>query len=251
MSYFGNIFLISGIGLMFISGPSCSVAQTHSLRPRSNVTIESVTKVYVAQNVQAYLVSFSYDFGMVPSVHLRGLGVLPPRGAYHYISKEMELEFLDSRSGSVLERVPMGETAVVAAKPPLNEIPPDSIFKKEGIHSFTWDAAIPLMERVNLVFGKYFLYSPHEDKQLIYLATTYTSLPLNRQLLENGVLAQIALLVSFPYDPTSGKYSFHIQYLLKEGRSLSDDFRPTSNMEIVKAANDFVGNLVNEMQTGK
>ncbi len=98
--------------------------------------------------------------------------------------------------------------------------------------------------------AKYFIYSRQNNK-LTYLATTYTPLPLNKKLADDGVFAELALLLSFPYDPASGKYSFHVQYSTKEGRALSDELRQTDNPEILQAANNFVDKIVAAMKAGK
>lgn len=212
--------------------------------------IVSAAKVLIAKNSPAYLVSFSYDFDKLPTIYIKGFGVVSSKGTYQYISTEKELQFCDPTTGAVLERLPIEETTVVAAKPPLNEIPGDNEFSS-GIHSYTWEVPVSLQERANAVLAKYFIYSPHENNKLTYLATTYTPLPLNKKLADDGVLAELALLLSFPYDPASGKYSFHVQYLTKEGRALSDELRQTDNPEILQAANNFVDQIVVEMKTGK
>lgn len=101
------------------------------------------------------------------------------------------------------------------------------------------------------MLAKYFNYLPHENNKLTYLATTYIQLRLNKKLTDRGVQAQLALLLSFPYDPAAGMYSFHVQYLANEGRALSDELRPTNNGEIIGAAKDFVDKIVAEMKAGR
>ena len=216
--------------------------------PRAKIV--SAAKVLIAKNRPAYLVSFSFDFDNSPSIYIKGFGVVSSKGTYQYISTEPELQFCDPTTGAVLERLPIEETTVVAAKPPLNEIPGDNEFS-QGIHSYTWELPVSLQERANAVLAKYFIYSPHENNKLTYLATTYTPLPLNKKLADDGVLAELALLLSFPYDPASGKYSFHVQYSTKEGRALSDELRQTDNPEILQAANNFVDKIVAAMKAGK
>ena len=90
--------------------------------------LESITKVFIAKNSPAYLVTYSYDFEKLRRVYVRGLGVVSGKGRYQYLSTSQELEFRDPTTDAVLERVPIRETAVVAAKPPLNEVPTENQF---------------------------------------------------------------------------------------------------------------------------
>jgi hypothetical protein len=214
----------------------------------SRVTLDSVDKVFIAENHPAYLVSFSYDFSITSTVYIKGLGVVPAKGRYQYLSDAQALEFWDPATNSELEKVPLKETIYKAAKPPLNEVPSQKDFSP-GFRSYTWELPTSLQERANQVLAHYFLYLPQENNRLTYLTTTFAPLTLSKKLTDSGVMAQLALLLSFPYDPTTGKYSFHIQYAAKEGRALSDELRPTSNVEILKAANDFVDKIVAEMKS--
>jgi hypothetical protein len=217
--------------------------------PVSPVTLVSVEKVLLGNNRPAYLVSFSYDFDQVANIYIKGFGIVPSSGTYQYVSNERELQFCDPTTRAVLERVSLEETAVVAAKPPLIDIPNDNQFS-QGSLPYIWDSPSSLQERANAVLKKYFLLLPHENNSYTYLATTYTPLPLNKRLADSGILAQIALLISFPSDPATKKYSFHVRYAAKEGRPLSDDLRSTNNAEILRLANSFVDNIVTEMKAG-
>ncbi len=226
--------------------------QTGNVKPATptSVKLESVTKVFIARNSPAYLVSYSYDFEKLRSVYIKGVGVVSSKGNYQYLSTAQELEFRDPTTDDVLERVPLQETAVVAAKPPLNEVPTENQFPP-GYRSYTWELPMSLQERANTVLAKYFNYLPHENNKLTYLATTYTQLPINKKLTDRGVQAQLALLLSFPYDPLTGRYSFRVQSTIKEGRALSDELRPTNNAEILAAANDFTDKIIAELKAGK
>lgn len=215
----------------------------------SRVKVETVTKIFTGKDTPAYLVGFSYDFGNARQIHIEGLGVVAGKGNFQYITTNQELEFRDASNDALLERVPLREKTVIAARPPLNEIPPEDQFS--AYRSFIWEQGVPLQERANAVLGRYFNYRTYEKDKLTHLATTYTQLPLSKKLTDNGIQAQIALLLSFPYDPATGKYSFRVQPLAKEGRLLSDDLRSTSNAEIVEAGNAFVDKIVKEMKSGR
>jgi len=214
----------------------------------STVRIVSATKVFIGKDKPAYLIAYSYDFPRLSSVYVDGLGMVPTKGTYTYLSVADQLTFRDAASGTVLARVPIRETAVVAAKPPLNEV--ETRFPS-SYRSFVWDRPASLQERANSVLAKYFLYWPHEDNKLTFLATTYTPLMLDNDMSATGVLARVALMISFPYEEVPGKYSFRVQYSVKEGRALSDEFRSTGNASIMKFANGFVENLISEMKEGQ
>jgi hypothetical protein len=240
------------LGSLFIVAihPYSQTSHATPATPTPRVNVETATKIFIASDSAAYLVSFSYHFDNLPNIYIKGLGVVRSKGSFQYISREQELEFCDPTSGALLERVPFQETTVVAAKPPLNEVPPDTAFSA-GYRSYTWESPASLQERANAVLAKYFNYQPHENNKLTYLATTYTQLPLNKKLADRGVLAQLALLLSFPYDPAQRKYSFHVQYSAKEGRPLSDELRATNDGEILGAANEFVDKIVAEMRSAE
>ncbi len=215
-----------------------------------SVKVDTVSKILISKDNPAYLISYSYDFGSRPDVYIKGIGTVAPKGEYHYISQKQELEFRDPANDSVLARVPLVETTIVADTPPMNEVPSENQFPAD-YRAFTWELGTSLQERANSVLGQYFNYLPHEHGKVTFLATTYTPLTLERKLSTKGVTALIALLVSFPFDPTTGKYSFHIQSLVKEGRALTDITKPTSDPEILNTAKLFVDTLVSQMKTGE
>ena len=221
-----------------------TLADTNAMS--KSVNVETVSKILIGKNSSAFLISYRYDFGNLPAVHIGGIGTVAPRGNYRYISQSQELEFRDSSGGKVLAQVPLVETTVVADTPPLNEIPDENQFSI-GYREFTWDLRTPLQERANAVLGQYFNYLPREHGNIIYLATTYTPLALEQKLSKSKT-ALIALLLSFPFDPSTDKYSFRIQSSVREGRPLSDDIRPTKDPDILNSAKLFVDNLVTQMK---
>jgi hypothetical protein len=243
-------FLFVAVGSLFLFSSNEQNQKPKNVSAQSRVNIESVTKVSVAKDGSAYLVTFRYDFDKFSTIYIEGFGTVPSKGTYQYISNQPYLDFLDPDSRGLIERVPLQETTIVAAKPPLNEIPSDNQFS-QGFHSYAWELPSSLQERANAVLAKYFIYYPHENNKLIYLTTTYTPLSLSKKLSDDGVLAEVALLLSFPFDPANGKYSFHVQYSVKEGRVLSDELRPTDSSEIIQAANKFADKIVAEMKAGK
>jgi hypothetical protein len=218
---------------------------SESSADRATVKVKSCVKVFIARGDPAYSLAYDYEFPGRAFVHVNGLGTIPGKGSYRYITRERTLEFRDASTGQILRQLPLGDTVIVAAKPPLTEVPPDNQFPS-AYRSFVWDLPQSLKECANTVLGRYFRYYPHEDKDMTFLATTFT--PLQLRGVPTGVLGQVALLLSFPYDPVTGKYSFHVQAIVREGRTLSDDFRPTSNPSIIRSADTFVDALIAEMK---
>jgi hypothetical protein len=210
------------------------------------VSLQTVEKVFISKTVNAYLVSYSYDFGPVDRVYIDGLGVVPAKGTYHHLVPGGELTFWDADKRTILKRVPLIETVTVAATPPMNEVPTTDEFPS-SYRSFPWHAARSINERANMVLGKYFNYLPRDDNQITYLSTTYTPLPLSSDLTRKGIVAQVSLLLSFPHDVAGDKYMFRVRVLPKEGRTLSDQMRATASEHIVAAANKFVDDLVAEL----
>jgi hypothetical protein len=210
------------------------------------VEVKSFVRVFIAPDRPAYSVTYEYAFPGRSSVRVSGLGDVPATGSFHYLTQDKQLEFKDPTSGTLLMQIPLVETIIVAAKPPLNQVPSDNDFPV-AFRSFTWNSANNFQERANAVLGKYFRYLPRNDRGVTSIATTFA--PLQLQATPKGVLAQVALLISFPYQVTTGEYSFHIQTAVKEGRSLSDDYRETGDPSIVHSADSFVDRLITEMRT--
>jgi hypothetical protein len=203
--------------------------------------------VLTAKNVAGYSIEYSYDFPDRASVHITDLGIVPAKGSFHYLSREKELEFRDPASGEVLQKVPLKETVIVAAKPPLNEVPGEAEFPL-AFRAFSWRSSNSLRERADVVLGRYFRYQPWENDNTNYLVTTFA--PLRCQGVQEGVFAQVALLVSFPYNKTARDYSLHVRSIVREGRTHSDEFRPTNDVVILQAADKFIEQLIAEMQAG-
>jgi hypothetical protein len=222
-----------------------SQLQSGQIVPHNAVQVKGVVKVFIAKNIPAFLLEYDYDFPEHPTVYIAGLGTVPGKGNFRYFSTGKTLEFRDDKSGALLVEVPLKETVIVAAKPPLNEIPNQAQFPP-SFQSFPWETPSSLPEIANTVLGKHFHYLPQQGDSKTFLATTFT--PLSLHDVPHGVLGQVALLFSFPYDSSSNKYFFHVQSIVQEGRSHSDEFRPTSNYTIHQAANNFIADLVKEMK---
>jgi hypothetical protein len=220
-----------------------------SLSPSGKVEVKHCVKVFIAKDAPAHSVDFEYDFPKQPRVFVKGLGVVPPKGSFRYLTADGQLEFRDSPSGAVLAAVSLHETVIAAAKPPLNLVPNEKDFSS-AFQSFPWEGSASFTESSNSVLNRHCRYLPREEKGVTYLLTTFAPVPLpDNPGLPQGVTAQVALLISFPHDATSRRSFFHVQSVVREGRSHSDEYRVTTDPAILAAADSFISTLVAEMKT--
>ena len=239
-------------------GLSLATAQDNAsarLHPRSDaapgkVDVKSVVKVFLAKDTPGYLIVYDYDFPKRDWVYIKGLGTVPAKGSFRYLTTDKQIEVRDKPAGKTLASVPLQETVIVAAKPPLLSTPQLEDFPRDS-QSFNWDSPKTLQERAQTVLNTYFHLVPNDEceKDVAHIRTTFT--PLDTKDMPTGVTAQIALLLSFPCSPKTSKYAFQIQSRVMEGRTHSDIFRPTSDPTVVHLADTFVKGLVTAMKTGE
>jgi hypothetical protein len=210
------------------------------------IELKKVARVLVSPAKPAYSVDYSYDFADRGSVYILDLGTVPGRGRFRYITSADRIEVRETANGGVLVTKPLKETLELASKPPLLQLPDEALFPNAH-QTYVWESQSPLLERTDAVLAKYFHYDPRDDKGIVYIRTTFTPLPL--QNVPAGVIAQVALLISFSDDGKSDRHGFQVHTLVREGRSHSDDFRPTTNSAIVTSAEAFVRNLVAELKS--
>jgi len=86
------------------------------------VAVGSFVGVFIGKGAPAHSIAYEYEFPGRAFVHVNGLGTVPGRGSYRYLTLEKTLEFRDPATGEVLRQVPLVETVIVAAKPPLTEV---------------------------------------------------------------------------------------------------------------------------------
>lgn len=214
------------------------------------VDVSSVVKIFLAQDTPGYAIVYQYDFPDRDWVYIKGLGTVRAKGSFRYLTMDKHIEVRDRPAGEILATVPLQETVVVAAKPPLLSTPQLEDFPRD-FQTFNWDSAKTLQERAQTVLNKYFHLVPSDecDKEVAHMRTTFT--PLDLKDMSTGVTAQLALMLSYPCSPKTGKYAFQIQSRVMEGRTHSGEFRPTNDPGIVHLADTFVQGLVAAMKTGE
>ncbi|HXI29889.1 MAG TPA: hypothetical protein VNG89_15730 [Vicinamibacterales bacterium] len=182
----------------------------------NGVQVNRAVRVKIAKETPALSIDYSYAFPEVDAVRLRNVGVVPPAGHFHYITTDDALVFENAATGSPLARYQLHETVIVAAQPPLIELPRDTDFPA-GFRSYRWHSRASLPQRAFAVLAKTFRYRPFEIEGRNFVVTTFA--PVGG--LPDGITAQVAVLLSFPYDRLGDGYDFHVQSLVREGRSHS------------------------------
>jgi hypothetical protein len=162
------------------------------------------------------------------------------------VTTENTLIFRDPGRQSQLVAVPLQETLVLAARPPQTEIPQEF---PQAVKIYEWDAAKSLQQNANDVLNRYFHIKVFEVREINFIATTYADIDSSE--LPKGMIGQIALQFSFPFDPSTQTFSLHVQSVVREGRELSDEFKPAFTPVLLKEADKFVDKIVNEIKSGK
>jgi len=241
------ILSAGALALFGVAAQDTTGTKVQSEATAGQVDVRTVVKVFLAKDTPGYSIAYEYNFPQRQSVYIKGFGTVPAKGGFRYLTSDTQLEFRDSPEGKVLARVPLQQTVIVAAKPPLLPLPQFADFPEDS-QTFSWDSPQTWQERADAVLNEYFHFAPNSDceKGMTYLRTTYT--PLELKDAPAGVTAQVALLFSLPCNADAGKYSFQVKSRVMEGRTHSDEFRPTRDPDIVRAADSFVQSLVAAMK---
>jgi hypothetical protein len=239
-----------GVSVAAAQSNADSKLHSRSLAAAGKVDVKSVSKVLLAKDTPGYSIVYEYDFSERDWVYIKGLGIVPAKGSLRYLTMDKQIEVRDKPAGELLASVPLQETVIVAARPPLLPTPQLEDFSRDS-QTFNWDSPKTLQERAQTVLNKYFHLVPSDEceKGVARMRTTFT--PLESKDVPTGVTAQIALLLSFPCSPKTGKYTFQIQSRVMEGRTHSEVFRHTSDPTIVHLADTFVQSVVMAMKTGE
>lgn len=206
-----------------------------------NVTVSLVKEVRTSQNTTLYEVAYDYEFKERPSVYIKGLGVVQPRGQFRYLTPDSELEFRTAADdGEVITKVKL-EVTVSTAGSPLTDAPDESDFPPDW-KGGTWNSSALFPERVTAVLNNYSSLRVLGIGPINSYVTRYiplTGLPQNR-------FAEVAVVVSHPFDPNNRNFSFRVRYLGRERRS-GTDWRPLTQ-ELRPRADEFVNRLIQEIQ---
>lgn len=205
-----------------------------------NIALNDVSKVRIAENVYAYQVDYTYAVPGKKNVRIANVGIAPAKGHFHYLTRSENIEIDDLDTGAVLVSKPLHETVVLAAKPPLTDIPLANLFEK-GYRTYEWNSDRSLSQYLDDLLNKHFHYFPVTVDGSSTITTSFA--PVDLPNAPNGTLARVALIITFPHDMSGKGYRFYVSTYLVEGRSHSDDFRPTSDPNIVAACDHFLSDI--------
>jgi hypothetical protein len=222
------------------------VTPNNASGPGFAVTVARVVRTELPGNKAALSIRYSYEFSSLTSVRIRGLGVVPLKGEFSYVTSENTLTFSEPGRQNPLVEVPLQETLALAARPPLTDIPQE--FPRE-VKIYDWNATKSLQQSANRTLNHYFQIREFEENNINFITTTYAE--INSPELPKGVIGQIALQFSFPFDPTTQTFSLHVQSAVREGRELSDEFKPAFTPVLLREADKFINRVVDEIKTGE
>jgi hypothetical protein len=214
--------------------------------PGFTVTVLRVVRTELPGNKPALSIKYSYEFSKLSSVRIRGLGVVPSKGSFSYVTTENTVMFSEPGRQGPLVEVPLQETLALAARPPLTEIPQEF---PQQFKIYDWNATKSLQQSANTTLNQYFHVRVFEEGDVNFIETTYAE--INSPELPKGMIGQLALQFSFPFNPTTQTFSLHVQSVVREGRELSEDFKPAFTPVVLKEADKFIEKIVNEIKNGK
>jgi hypothetical protein len=224
--------------LLFVAHPS--PAQEAS----GNVSVSVATFRSTNREV-VYKIGYRYEFPGRESVFIENIGLVPAKGRLTYFSYDSNLIFRESSSGRILIMVsllgPEVHTSVVSGP----DFPDASEFSK-SYRTGRWTSSTSFQSIANDLLNKTFLsgYRAYSANNVNYLQTTYTPL---RDLPPN-LLAQIAVLVSHPYNPGNKQFEYHVQFVVREKRIQSGSWRYEIGEDSRKSAEQFISQLISKLE---
>jgi hypothetical protein len=221
------------------TGDSGTYNRAHG--PNFDVNVSAVKPVQLRQPtgvVTQYQITYKYEFKERSSVYIKGLGQAAPKGDFKYVFSKLELEFRSSSGGELLALVPLKVT-VVAAAPPV-EVPQESDFSQD-FFSGIWASHKTFPEQVTQVLQSHSSIRVFAVDNVSEYITRY--MPLTG--LTSGTFAEVAVLVSHPFDQAGGRFSYRVRYLGREKRTLTPwrELSPALRQQ----AEDFVRRLISEI----
>ena len=230
-----GVVVLGGLVLLFAAGPAVSADSEPSVKIEKHILVGSSQGPVRA-------VSFQYDFPGLRSVHIKGLGNVPARGTFNYLTQDTTLQFLDSRTGKLILDVPlknprqmMGDYSVTL--PAQTEFPPAF---RSGRWTRTDSFQVHLTDTLNARFPSGFLVLRVEGSNAVI--TTYRDL----ESVSEPLFGRLAVMVESPASP-SADLTFRVHVLTQERRSRTN-WQELSTQEVQRAAEKYVSSLVKEIE---
>jgi len=204
------------------------------------IKVNTVAKGNTPQGMTLYKVDYSYEFKGRDSVFIKGLGSVPAKGQFVYLTQDPKVEFLDSAGGHVI-----GVAYTLPTYSFLSpiELPSEDAFTKVARDEL-WECSASFQEMAIKALNKRsLLYQSYERDQVSCLLTTYTSL----KELPDFLCAQIALRLTYPYRTKDAKPLFRVQFAARERRIKEDKWRRELCDEVQKVSNKYLDEFVGEV----
>lgn len=216
------------------------------------VTVATVLERTTAENRVVYQITYSYEFKGRSSVYVKGIGSVPPKGEFSYMTSEPLLEFRESAAGAVITVVQLEETIRTMGSDS-TEFPEESRFPA-FFRSGSWTPPTTFPGAASSVIQKYFPsgYNARQTGQVSYLVTTYRNLEIpnpGSDVAIQNLRSQIAIILSQPYDSAGNRFNYHIQFVARDRPRMSSTWRygDDRNSATITAAQEFINKLVTEM----
>jgi hypothetical protein len=222
--------------------------------PNYSVKVTKVIERTTPENRVVYQISYDYEFKGRTTVYVKGIGVVPAKGQFSYMTSEAQLEFRESMTGPVITTVQLEETIRTQGSDS-TEFPEESKFPN-FFRSGTWTQPATFPIATVKVIQKYFPsgYTARQTGQVNSFITTYRNLQVpnpNNDVNITNLRSQIALVVSQPYDPSGNGFTYRIQFVARDRPRLSTTWRygDERNGATITAAQVFVDAVIAELET--
>jgi hypothetical protein len=211
------------------------------------VKVQHVEEFRTSSGGNFLQVAYDYDFVGKKSIYIRGLGNVPGRGSFDYFTPESSLEFRESIEGPVLLTIPLLPTEVAMGAEHLDFPRPRDF---GDFLTGTWKKSEALFKpHMVSVIDKYFIEGKlaMQVDSIDYVITSYRTLPTT----DPNLLAYVVVSISRPYDTSRLGFDFHLSYLAREKRKLSDTPSDKLSKKSKDAVDLFIGTLMTELKDEK
>lgn len=186
-----------------------------------NIEMKSVASLAPQGQEPPYAVSFSYRFAGKGPVFIKGVGKVPAEGTLTYVTPYKSIEVMAADKSTVLAILPLSETAIsqgyeVDDYPAKNDVP-------STYQIGTWSGAGSFPLAVLEVASKYFLFGAiaQQEGGINRYKTQYRTLDIS----DPQTRAQIALIVTQPYDEKGGRFVYHLTSVVRDRPRMSNTYR--------------------------
>jgi hypothetical protein len=222
--------------------------------PNHSVNVTKGIERTTAENTIVYQISYNYEFKGRTTVYIKGLGFVPSKGQFSYMSSEAQLEFRESETGPVIATVQLEET-IRSQGSDSTEFPEESKFPS-FFRSSSWSPPATFPVAAVKIIQKYFPsgHTARQSGSVNSFITTYRNLQIpnpNNDVNIQNLRSQIAVIVSQPYDPSVNGFIYHIQVVARDRPKLSTTWRygDNRNAKTISTAEEFVNTLISELGT--